>query len=178
MDAWPFTIYVSFTRFGSYLNFPFYPSDLSIEQVASLASHNMLPEPSLDLDALPQTTSTLASSPTSYRRDSGPTVPSRSPAPPYTSDDPWATTRFPSSGPEGTSVTNGAPSNLSGTGLPKDWWKRQERINVNILGQQGFILARYTVYEISSDVSWTKSHYLPISSLSLCQSSAEVFPCA
>lgn len=48
--------------------------------------------------------------------------------------------------------SNGAPSSLSGTGLPKDWWKKQETVNVNIIGQQGFLLNRYTVYEISSDV--------------------------
>jgi sorting nexin-8 len=51
------------------------------------------------------------------------------------------------------SLTNGAPSSLSGTGLPKDWWKKQETVNVNILGQQGFILNRYTVYEVISEVS-------------------------
>lgn len=53
----------------------------------------------------------------------------------------------------GGNLTNGAPSSLSGTGLPKDWWKKLENINVNILGQQGFILNRYTVYELFSDVS-------------------------
>lgn len=55
---------------------------------------------------------------------------------------------------------NGAPSSLSGTGLPKDWWKKQENVNVNILGQQGFILNRYTVYEVLSEVSarYTSSH--------------------
>lgn len=37
--------------------------------------------------------------------------------------------------------------------MPKDWWKKLENINVNILGQQGFILNRYTVYELFSDVS-------------------------
>jgi sorting nexin-8 len=51
------------------------------------------------------------------------------------------------------SLTNGAPSSLSGTGLPKDWWKKQETVNVNILGQQGFILNRYTVYEVISEAS-------------------------
>jgi hypothetical protein len=37
--------------------------------------------------------------------------------------------------------------------LPKDWWKKQETIRVNILGPQGFILNRYMVYEIVTDVS-------------------------
>ena len=51
------------------------------------------------------------------------------------------------------SLINGAPSSVSGTGLPKDWWRRQERVQVRLLGPQGFILNRYMVYEISTDVS-------------------------
>ncbi|TDL23609.1 hypothetical protein BD410DRAFT_768122 [Rickenella mellea] len=122
--------------------------DLSIEQVASLASHNNLPSPSLDLDALPPSMSALpTTSPTSSP------APLRSPAPPYSSDDPWSTARYASGGIGAVPGlgTNGAHgSNISGTGLPKDWWKRQEKVNVTIAGQQGFILARYTVYEVAS----------------------------
>lgn len=80
----------------------------------------------------------------------------RSPVPHYSADDPWNTARFnavPSNDGLQRTFSNGAPSSLSGTGLPKDWWKKQETVNVNILGQQGFLLNRYTVYEISSDVS-------------------------
>ncbi|KAF8966289.1 tryptophan synthase beta subunit-like PLP-dependent enzyme [Flammula alnicola] len=32
-----------------------------------------------------------------------------------------------------------------------EWWKKQENIKVSNLGQQGFILNRYTVYEVASD---------------------------
>lgn len=39
--------------------------------------------------------------------------------------------------------------------MPKDWWKKLESVNIRIMGQQGFILNRYTVYEIASDVSLT-----------------------
>jgi sorting nexin-8 len=36
--------------------------------------------------------------------------------------------------------------------MPKDWWKKLEKININILGHQGFILNRYMVYEVVTDV--------------------------
>jgi sorting nexin-8 len=119
--------------------------DVSIEQVAALASQNTLPEPSLDLSSLQPSTSDFTTPTPAYR----PPAP-RSPAPNYTTDDPWNTARF-TAEPGNDSLTNGAPSSLSGTGLPKDWWKKQETVNVNILGQQGFILNRYTVYEIISE---------------------------
>ena len=80
----------------------------------------------------------------------------RPPAPAYSSDDPWATygVTTPSVGGGGAgSFRVGAPSGVSGTGLPRDWWKRQEKVTVTALGQQGFILNRYMVYEISSEVS-------------------------
>ncbi|KII87354.1 hypothetical protein PLICRDRAFT_112871 [Plicaturopsis crispa FD-325 SS-3] len=125
--------------------------DISIEQVASLASQNTLPEPSLNLNALESSTSTF-SAPYNYaRQDSGPAI--RSPVPAYATDDPWSTARYSTTVNTTGGITNGAPSNVAGTGLPKDWWKRQETININILGQQGFILNRYTVYEITSERS-------------------------
>lgn len=78
--------------------------------------------------------------------------------PAYSSDDPWNTNpRFTNlSGPAafGDVVApplNGATSTL-GTGLSAEWWKKQENISVVLLGQQGFILNRYTVYEVASDV--------------------------
>ena len=37
--------------------------------------------------------------------------------------------------------------------MPKDWWKKLEGVDIRIMGQQGFILNRYTVYQITSDVS-------------------------
>jgi sorting nexin-8 len=129
---------------------------VSIEQVAALSSQNTLPEPTLDLSILQPSSSIL---PSNVRKNSTPTV--RTSLPAYSSDDPWNTNpRFtPVSAPisfgEAPSLSlNGAGSTL-GTGLPKDWWKKQENIKVNLLGQQGFILNRYTVYEVTSDVcSW------------------------
>lgn len=77
----------------------------------------------------------------------------------YTSEDPWSLTRQPSGTLNTTngasSLGHGTTSSFAGTGLPKDWWKKQETVFVNVLGQQGFILNRYLVYEISSDVSRT-----------------------
>ena len=85
----------------------------------------------------------------------------RSPAPAYSADDPWNTnTRFV---PPPTNMGSGfdapprsapAPSSaLAGPGLPKDWWKKQDTVSVTIQGQQGFILNRYTVYQIATEVS-------------------------
>lgn len=123
--------------------------DVSIEQVAALSSENRLPEPTLDLDRLQASNSTFTMPPP-YRQNSV---------------DPWSTApRFgppqnPSSilGTGGSGglaggLIHGASSALSGTGLPPEWWKRQESVRVTILGQQGFILNRYTVYEIMTEV--------------------------
>jgi sorting nexin-8 len=136
-------------------------TDVSIEQVAALSSQNTLPEPSLDLQTLQPSTSTFASSISNDRQN--PAI--RSPLPAYSSEDPWSNTRFNAvinpSGFDGTrrGIANGAPSSLSGTGMPKDWWKKQEGVNVTILGQQGFILNRYTVYEVSTDVSGSLAEF-------------------
>ncbi|KAF8074872.1 hypothetical protein FPV67DRAFT_602791 [Lyophyllum atratum] len=129
--------------------------DISIEQVAALSSQNTLPEPNLDLSRLQPSTSSFVPPAPTYRQDSTQTI--RAPAPAYSSDDPWNTN--PRYGlPQGSgfdnsrgAVINGTPSSLAGTGLPRDWWKKQEVIRVNILGPQGFILNRYMVYEIATD---------------------------
>jgi sorting nexin-8 len=44
------------------------------------------------------------------------------------------------------------PSSVSGTGLPSGWWKRQEKVTVQFAGQQGFVLNRYMVYGVSTEV--------------------------
>jgi sorting nexin-8 len=44
------------------------------------------------------------------------------------------------------------PSSVAGTGLPSGWWKRQEKVTVRFAGQQGFVLNRYMVYGISTEV--------------------------
>ncbi|KAK7012200.1 hypothetical protein R3P38DRAFT_3402645 [Favolaschia claudopus] len=124
--------------------------DVSIEQVAALSQQNTLPEPSLDLSRLPPSASTFA--PNNYRQNSNPGV--RAPIPTYATDDPWNTNSrvavqsTPTFGP--VPENSGAPSGLAGSGLPALWWKKQDSVNVSVLGQQGFILNRYMVYEISS----------------------------
>ena len=127
--------------------------DVSIEQVAALSSQSTLPEPTLDLTRLQPSLSTIPT-PT-IRKPNAP--PLRASLPSYSSEDPWNSnarfTGLPSNLTD--TLPNGMPSTLAGSGLPKDWWKRQENIKVTILGQQGFILNRYMVYEISSDVSCT-----------------------
>ncbi|KAI0924710.1 hypothetical protein AcW1_006749 [Taiwanofungus camphoratus] len=121
------------------------PSDVSIERVAALAREDALPVPSLDL-------SSLASSAPAFGPFSGPI---RAHAPRGFTEDPWNVPKFPSTPAAGAngvgSLHNGAPSSISGTGLPKDWWKKQETVYVNVLGQHGFLLNRYLVYEISTD---------------------------
>lgn len=75
----------------------------------------------------------------------------------YSADDPWNASRITSPNaapklPALGSISNGAQSSIAGTGLPREWWKKQETIFVNVLGHQGFVLNRYLVYEVSSDV--------------------------
>lgn len=129
--------------------------ELSIEHVASLAAQNKLPDPSLDLDAIAPTMSTMTT-PSTFRRDSigRPSAGGMVTQPSYSQDDPWQAGRNQELNGASDSIINGAPSSVSGTGMPRDWWKRQERAQVKLLGLQGFILNRYMVYEISSDVSY------------------------
>lgn len=118
--------------------------DLSIEMVAALAQENALPAPQLDLAALAPASSAFSN----YQTDIRAPVPTRA----Y-SEDPWSTQK-PSIAPAPAvngSLTNGATSSISGTGLPSNWWRKQETVTVNLLGQQGFILNRYLVYEVSTD---------------------------
>jgi sorting nexin-8 len=123
--------------------------DVSIEQVAALSSQNTLPEPRLDIESLHPSTSTI-----SHQVHSG--IPPRSHAPAFASEDPWSSRFNPTSSgtgfEAGRGMTNGAPSSLFGSGMPKDWWKKQEKVKITIIGQQGFILNRYTVYEVATDV--------------------------
>lgn len=118
-------------------------TDISIEQVAALASQNALPEPTLDLSAVITTNSTLV--PTMDSTD----IP-RSPAPQYSSDDPWTATFRTTNQVNGAS---GVPSALTGGGLPAEWWKRQDKATVEIIGQQGFLLTRHMVYLVETTVS-------------------------
>ncbi|CCM01814.1 uncharacterized protein FIBRA_03882 [Fibroporia radiculosa] len=123
--------------------------DMSIERVAALAQEDSLPVPSLDLTSLVPSTSNFGQYPSTETARS---LPARG----YSTEDPWSTAKFPAAPPHttngaGDGLSNGIPSSISGTGLPKEWWKKQETVYVNILGQQGFLLNRYLVYEISTD---------------------------
>ncbi|KAJ7623207.1 hypothetical protein FB45DRAFT_924904 [Roridomyces roridus] len=120
--------------------------DVSIEQVAALSSQNTLPEPSLDLSRLPPSASTFA--PTNNRQKS---TDIHAPIPSYATDDPWNTnSRIPNNAFDtAPPPTVAAPSTL-GTGLAPNWWTKQESVKITLLGQQGFILNRYFVYEIST----------------------------
>lgn len=135
--------------------------DLSVERVAALAQENNLPVPSLDLSALAPSNSAFGQYDTEGTTAIRAPIPTRS----YTTDDPWSIPKFPAAFPPAPAVNgdgsliNGAPSSISGTGLPKDWWRKQETVTVNILGQQGFILHRYLVYEVATDVRKCQVQY-------------------
>ncbi|OJA14986.1 hypothetical protein AZE42_04321 [Rhizopogon vesiculosus] len=119
--------------------------DISIEQVAALAAEDNLPEPFLSIDTLQPSTSTY--SPYSTYRQA--------------TLDPWSAPSFASNGGGGSDLAaprsattingGGATSSLAGSGLPREWWNKQEHLDVTIQGQQGFILNRYTVYEITTE---------------------------
>ncbi|GJJ11483.1 hypothetical protein Clacol_005716 [Clathrus columnatus] len=114
--------------------------DISIEKVAALASQNALPEPTLDLSAIVPTTSAFV--PGTDQTD----IP-RSPAPQYSSDDPWTATFRTSNQANGS-----APTSLTGGGLPSEWWRRQDKATVEVIGQQGFLLTRHMVYLVETTV--------------------------
>jgi hypothetical protein len=118
--------------------------DISVEQVAARAAENNLPEPFLHLDTLQPSTSALSSPYPTYRQ---------------ATLDPWSVPRFGSNGggsdfavPRSATTINGGASSLAGSGLPGEWWKMEETVDVTIQGQQGFILNRFTVYEITTEV--------------------------
>ena len=131
---------------------------MSIEQVAAVASQNTLPEPSLHLDSLPSSTANAAA--LQFARQN-PTRDTPNRAPSYNSEDPWNAARaipgFPGL-PD--PPLSGGPSVVAGSGLPDGWWKNQSNVQVNLLGLQGFILNRYTVYEVASDVSPVVKHFM------------------
>ena len=111
-----------------------------------LAQENSLPIPQLSL-------SNMTAGPSAFGQYQ-PIVHAPIPTRGYTSDDPWTTPKYaaPSTSNGISGMTNGATSSISGTGLPKDWWKKQQTVHVNVLGQQGFLLNRHLVYEVSSNV--------------------------
>ena len=141
----------------------------------ALSSQNALPEPALDLSRIPPSTSWFVP-PLNYRQTIG--QPVRPSPPSYYPGDPWNTnpqTGVLSDNPfdsRGGSA-NGAPSSLAGSGLPSGWWKKQETVRVNILGPQGFILNRYMVYEIATDVGRTFCCVFYLVDVDICR---EVLP--
>ncbi|KAG6334601.1 hypothetical protein ID866_4495 [Astraeus odoratus] len=103
--------------------------DISIEQVAALAAENNLPIPVLNLDTLQPSTSTFSSPYMPHRQST--TAAIRGPT--FGPDDLWdrypsetATARDSNQSIRG-STFNGW-SSLSGTGLPSNWWNKQETV--------------------------------------------------
>jgi sorting nexin-8 len=116
--------------------------------VAALAAQNILPVPILDL------TSIIPSNSVFHNNTTAPF-----PVPSFPPDDPWTTpSRFPNADGQlpapgvGTRISNNA---FIGTGLPDGWWEKEAVVKITVKGQQGFILNRYTVYEITAMV-WHK----------------------
>lgn len=148
-------------------------ADVSVEQVALLAQQNTLPEPTLDISMLSYSTgppqslaaaaysnsaqpsvtrsgSNSSSSAAVLRSTSAAVVPV---APPPPADDPWMTGPRPPFGAAGINGGGAAPpSSVAGTGLPAGWWKKLDKVTVQFAGQQGFVLNRYMVYGITTEV--------------------------
>ena len=122
---------------------------MSIEQVAALASQNTLPEPSLNLDSLPSSTTNVAVLQLTRKN---PTREAPHRATSFNPENPWNGAIPGVTAPPHASFSGG-PSVVAGSGLPDGWWKGEAKVQVNLLGLQGFILNRYTVYEVVSDVS-------------------------
>lgn len=122
---------------------------MSIEQVAALASQNTLPDPSLHLDSLPSSTTNVAALQLARQN---PTREAPHRATSYNTENPWNGVVPGVTGPPHAPTSPG-PSVVAGSGLPDGWWKNQSKVQVNLLGLQGFILNRYTAYEVVSDVS-------------------------
>jgi sorting nexin-8 len=138
--------------------------DVTVEQVSQAAQQNALPEPNIDLTRLATTTSTLG-----YNPSPPPQLPSFDPrpmpqrAPTYRDDDPWNTSsivRRPTTDPFTTTFNAppaapppGAGTSLLSSGMPSQWWRRQESVVVSIVPEKrGFLLNRYTVYAVQTDV--------------------------
>lgn len=143
--------------------------------MALLAQQNTLPEPTLDISMLsysagpPQSLSAVAYSnstnpsvaPSGSSSSSSPVAVLRSTsavaaaavAPPP-ADDPWMAGVRPPFGAAGINGGGAAapPSSVAGTGLPAGWWKKLEKVTVQFAGQQGFVLNRYMVYGITTEV--------------------------
>ena len=141
--------------------------------MALLAQQNTLPEPTLDISMLsystgpPQSLSAAAYSnsthlsvpPSGSSSSSSPTVLQSTSAaavvvaPPPPADDPWMAGVRPPFGAAGINGGGAAPpSSVAGTGLPAGWWKKLEKVTVQFAGQQGFVLNRYMVYGITTEV--------------------------
>lgn len=126
--------------------------DVSIEQVAHRAQENSLPQPILELSKF----AVSSNAPIQPVDSSPPTAYDQAGL------DPWSygglnTVENDSRGLDGPTnsvigLGGGAPVALTG-GLGKNWWNNQSKIEVSIIPEkQGFLLARYTAYMISSDV--------------------------
>ena len=143
--------------------------------MALLAQQNTLPEPTLDISMLsystgpPQSLAAAAYSNTtqvtqpsvaqsgSSSSSSAAVLRSTSaavvPVAPPPADDPWMTGPRPPFGAAGINGGGAAPpSSVAGTGLPAGWWKKLDRVTVQFAGQQGFVLNRYMVYGITTEV--------------------------
>jgi sorting nexin-8 len=130
---------------------------VSIEQVAHRAQSNSLPQPTLDLD-------TFRASATALLPEALNSLPITQSQPDV---DPWrvdvAATFEPSreATREPCSGLTAASLNAVTSGLGKNWWKHRRNIEVTIIPEkQGFILARYTAYLVTSEVSAQKARNL------------------
>jgi sorting nexin-8 len=128
--------------------------ELTLDAVQTLAQKNELPTPTaLDITTL-QNSTIKATFPPPSRGPATAGVAPGLPAPAYSTEpDPWsAASRGLWSTGNGALPTGGVPaaSSILSSGLPPQWWKGMEQVNVTIHGQQGMFFNRFMVYSVQS----------------------------
>jgi sorting nexin-8 len=130
------------------------PQEPTLAAVQALAQKNELPHPTaLDITAL-QSSTIKATFPPPSRGPTTAGIAPGVPAPAYSTEpDPWsAASRGLWNTSNGTVPVGGAPatSSILSSGLPPQWWKGMEQVNVTVHGQQGLFFNRFMVYSVQS----------------------------
>ncbi|KIM25405.1 hypothetical protein M408DRAFT_210488 [Serendipita vermifera MAFF 305830] len=127
----------------------------TLDAVTSLAQKNELPTPTaVDVAAL-QSSTIKSTFPPPIRGATGGGPPPSVPAPAYSSEpDPWsAASRGIWNAANGIPTAGGgvpATSSILSSGLPPQWWKGMDQVNVSIHGQHGLFFNRFMVYSVQS----------------------------
>jgi sorting nexin-8 len=125
----------------------------TLDAVQTLAQKNELPQPAaIDITAL-QGSTIKATFPPPSRGPVTAAVVRGIPVPAYSTEpDPWSAATRGLWNTNGTVPVGGAPaaSSILSSGLPPQWWKGMEQVNVTVHGQQGPFFNRFMVYSVQS----------------------------